>query len=685
MAGQGANADTPPFLIKIDTEIMRVTAVNTDTFTIVRARLGTAGAGHLDEADIHTPDWTAISDSLVFKTWIIGSGGHVDPTPPDPRPVNGILVSHPDNQRVWIFGGHGDDVESLFATNFIPHGGTRWFSEIAQGDGLGAMPRNANETVVDVVVSNPTSHDLGLIFERTGGGVPDNPYSYTERFFPVGEASWQIGGGAFVVPGADGVAVAGNNNQSQQFGAVLDDKTFYVADDGQNWWPITGVLPGTGANRPHSLLNINAWKDIYLAAMDEGIAKSVDRGETWAFFRGAGGGSIVAWPGGAIGWDVAIAYRRPRRFDLLAIVRDVSGTSEIGLALRQGHAGWQDEGPLPIGYYDRPHRLWHFPQINDSTAFFLRYSSGIADQPEDLYRSTDLGSSPTTWTKVLDNCGTIARGPTGRIWATAEEHAEPTGHLANQRAPHTLYFSDDDGASGTWTKAYEDTRNAAGQYITYYNIAVDPNNERRVMCAGLYPAANIRLLVSEDAHLGAGATWSPVTPADLTGFSGVAGRYHQPLLLAGENERWLIGKQLSGVNTREIWVSNNNGASWTLKYSINMSGSTFGFSDAFRMGNILFFGGGMGGNSVDSRGVISFNNGDDWVELTAEGDQHQGFVYDPRFDMLIVNLDSADELKYMQPPREGQSWVSGGLADGLDTAMGYTAAMVENALAVLGT
>ncbi|KKK48446.1 hypothetical protein LCGC14_3145020, partial [marine sediment metagenome] len=82
---------------------------------------------------------------------------------------------------------------------------------------------------------------------------------------------------------------------------------------------------------------------------------------------------------------------------------------------------------------------------------------------------------------------------------------------------------------------------------------------------------------------------------------------------------------------------------------------------------------------------ISFNNGDDWVELTAEGDQHQGFVYDPRFDMLIVNLDSADELKYMQPPREGQSWVSGGLADGLDTAMGYTAAMVENALAVLGT
>ena len=597
----------------------------------------------------------------------------------NPLPINGIIVSEPSVNRIWVFGGNGLDPESWFHTHYLGDDPSHWVSEVDEDDGSAQSTGTAADTVVSTVASHRTAGDLGLLL---AGRNPVFLYAEPRYYDGIGEGStWvDIGG----TPADDGVAVTNNNNQLRLFGMVMDNTNFYRSQDGYGTWEVlSGVLPGTGANRPHDLLQATAWKDVFLVATDEGIGKSVDYGETWAFLRGAGGAPIIAWPGGAIGWDVAVEYRRPRRYDLLAIVRDASGTSEIGLALRQGHAGWQDEGPLPIGYNDRPHRLWHFPQINDSTAFFLRYSSGIADQPEDLYRSTDLGSSPTTWTKVLDNCGTIARGPDGRIWATAEEHAEPTGHLANQRAPHTLYFSDDDGA--TFDPAHEDTRNAAGQYITYYNIAVDPNNHKRVMCAGLYPAANIRILVSEDAHLGAGATWSEVTPADITSFEGVAGRYHQPLLLAGQNGRWLIGKQLNAVNTREIWVSDNNGASWTLKYSINMSGSTFGFSDAFRMGNILFFGGGMSGNSVDSRGLISFNNGDDWVELTAEGDQHQGFVYDPRFDMLIVNLDSADELKYMQPPREGQSWVSGGLADGLDTAMGYTAAMVENALAVLGT
>lgn len=673
VAGQGASADAPPFLVKIDAEIMRVTAINVDTFTVVRARLGTAGAAHLAAADIYTLDWTAVGDAIVFDARIVSSEGHIDPTPPDPRPVNGILVSHPDNQRVWIFGGHGDAVESWFATNFIPHGGSRWFSEIAQGDGVGANVRDANDTVVDAVVSHATAHDLGLIFERTGGGVPDNPYIYTEQFFPVGEAAWRNGAASFVLPGVDGVSVTGNNNQLREFGAVLDNKTFYVANDGRSWWAIPDVLPGTGANRPHDLLQVSAWKDIYLAAMDEGIAKSVDGGLTWGFFRGAGGGLIVAWPGGAIGWDVAIEYRQPRRFDLAVLVRDAG--AETAMATRQGHGAWIDRGPLPSGYETNPHRLWHFSQIDSQTFFYVRYTSALQQHSENLYRTPDTGAA---WTNVLSRCGTIARGPDGRLWASRTD-------LPAGLQPRNIWYSDDDGL--TWTIAHTDSRAPFGQPALFFSIAVDPNNHKRVMAVGhLTTAPNIAVLVSEDAHLGAGATWSEVTPTVLTNFEGIAAKYHQPTLLAGENGRWLLGKQLAAVNTREIWKSDNNGASWELAYTINMAATTYGFTDAFRMGNILFFGGGLINSGVPGRGLISFNNGDNWEELTVAtgGSGQGGFAYDPRFDMLFVNELSGNNYEFMQPPREGQSWVEGpGI--GLDAAMGYAANPLVNGIAVQGT
>lgn len=597
----------------------------------------------------------------------------------DPTPINGIEVSEPSRNRIWVYGGNGQDPESWFHTHDLGDDPRVWVSEVAEGDGAADPTGNAADTVVDIVVSHRTSGDLGLLF---AGRDPVFIYAAPRYYDDIGGGStWvDIGG----TPADDGVGVAGNNNRLRLFGMVMDNKNFYRSQEGYGIWEVlSGVLPGTGANRPHDLLQISAWKDIYIAATDEGIAKSITYGETWDFLRPQGAPINTVWPGGAIGWDCAIEYRRPLSpANLMAIVRDGAGSTENALAIRQGTNTWTDQGPLPTGHSDFPHRLWHFPQIDDQTLFYIRYTSGVVDHTEDLYRSVNLGGA---WVNVLTRCGTIARGPDGRLWASKELHGDPTGHMLDHRYPHAIYYNDSDGDPASWVLAHEDTRNNFGIYISYFNIAVDPNNHKRVMAAGNYPASKIRILVTEDAHLGAGATWSEVTPTGLTEYEGIAPRYHQPLLIAGENGRWIIGKQLAAANVLEIWVSDNNGAHWTLKYSIGMSGSTFGFSDAFRMGNILFFGGGMTGNSVDTRGRISFNNGDAWVELAAEGDQHQGFVYDSAINALIVNLDGGgDELKSMSPPRVGQSWVTG-LEPGLDTAMGYAAATVENALAMQST
>ena len=603
-----------------------------------------------------------------------------------PTPVMGIEVSDPDVNRIWIWGGRGNEPESWFHTHYLRDHPALWHSEIADvahgdaADGsVASSTGNIADTVADIVVSHRTAGDLGLCF--TGR----NPvFMYAKpKYYPATQGEWADIGGT---PAVDGVSVAGNNAKMHLFGMVMDNKNFYRSQEGYGVWEeLVGVLPGTGANRPHDLLNISAWKDIYIVAMDEGIAKSIDYGETWAFFRGAGGGDIVAWPGGGgdIGYDCDIIYRRPRRFDIMAIVRDASGgAAGNNLAVRQGLGGWADQGAIPTGYSTDPHRLWHFPQIDDQTLFFVRYTSALVGHSENLYRSTDLGGA---WANVLARCGTITRGPDGRIWASWESHA--AGHAAGKHFPHVIAYSDDDGA--TWTDAYTDPRNSGGNNISYFNIAVDPNNNRRVMAAGHLIANNLRILVTEDAHLGAGATWSEVSPTGLGTYEGASAvpKHHQPLLLAGENGRWLAGVQSAAAQQREIWISDNNGSTWTKTYTDSSLGNTWGFSDAFRMGNILFFGGSMVGAAVRSFGLVSFNNGADWEALTADAERQQGFVFDPRFSLLIGNQDTTGDnrLKFMLPPRPGYQWNSG-IAGGLDAAMPWaTAVLVGNALAVQGT
>lgn len=583
-------------------------------------------------------------------------------------PVNGMILSEPHVGKIWVYGGHGDDPETFLCANYMPWGPRAWYTHILEGVTPYMMAGAAADTVIDTVVSHPTAIDIGLGFSNR-----NPPYVYAPpEYIPPSDADWTDG---LFLPAVDCRGVEGNANQLQTFGMVMDNKNFYRSSDGIRWWEITGVLPGTGANRPNDLLQVAAWQDIYLSATDEGIAKSVDYGATWDFFRPQGAPINTVWPGGAIGYDVAIDYRRPRRFDVLAIVTShAADPPETAMAVRRGHGTWEDCGPLPTGRDVNSHRLWHFPQINDQTAFYIKYTNAGLNHAENLYRTVNLGGA---WANVLSAAGALARGSDGRLWATADPDASGM--------PHAIYYSDDDGA--TWDLAHEDERDAGGGWmISYFNIAVDPNNHKRVMAVGHWPVANIRVLVTEDAHLGAGATWSEVVPNNISSYAGIAAKYHQPLLLAGENGRWICGLQLAGLNTLEIWVSDNNGADWTKKFERSIAGATDGFADTFRMGNLLFMGGGMIGGAADCMGLISFNNGDEWVELTAHATAYRAYTWDGRFDMLVGAGGLTTRLEHMLPPREGQSWVEG-IGVGLDTAMGYAnpCSVSTSGLAMQGT
>lgn len=805
--------------------------VNDDvTYHLVIERSGSADAanhylvafnnlGASDFFGLPGPDWTAVSDSLVFRVDIVSGAGHVASVPPDPRPINAIEVSDPSINRIWVFGGRGDIVESWFSVNYLPNGGSSWHSEISQGDGVGAQPRNAFETVVDYVVSHDTSGDLGLIFARSGDdligqvwhvdvsgapdfvdettdandignadwtifpavddvgdyvalglatrfsevvfdnangtagvggvivweywdgsawaaltgvtdgttgftiaavnaqsltftvpgdwaaqvlngsanlfyirarittvfstnpiydqgfirGVPVNPYIFTTQFYPVGAANWQVGGGAFVSPGSDGVSVAGNNNQLEQFGAVLDDRAFYVSNDGIGWWPIPDVLPGTDANRWNDLLNVAAWRDIYLAATDEGVAKSIDWGATWAFFRPVGAPINTTWPVGAIGHDIAIEYRRPRAFNLASIVRDSSASTENALAIRTQTGGWEDHGPLPTAHADRPHRLWHFPQISDQVLFYSRYIDAGFNHQEQLFRTPDQGATWVAAPAPLVTFYAMDRSPDGTLWATGESHAAGTGQ------PHEIFRSTDDGLS--WELMFSDATQSAGVFTAYRDIVVDPNDSDRVMVVGWFLVSNFITLVSTDATRGLDATWTRQDSG--FNFEGIAARHLTQFVLAGEAERWIIGFQPAGVNRLRIYTNDQNGApaAWTLRYDVATAGATFGFGDRLRAGNILFA---IGTQIGEAEGILrSINNGDTWEVVNIVSQTADSATWDAQTNMLIIGRQVAtDRFLFFQPPEPGAIGFTG-IETGLDTAMGYTARPMTQGLVIL--
>ncbi len=662
-----------------DTDGDAITAIKPDT-----DRRGVVWATTTDRVLLslnYGDTWGIYTDFNSSVNWPKHGAGHVNPGPTDPRPINAIEVSSAEVNRIWIFGGVGDVVESWFATNWIPDGGANWWSEISQGDGAGAAVRNALDTVVDFVVSHATSGDLGLIFERTGGGVPTNPYIFASPFYPVGNAQWKVGGGAMVSPGADGVAVAGNNNQVEQFGAFLDNTNFYVANDGRSFWPIVGVLPGTGANRPHDLVGVRAWRDMYLGATDEGIIKSIDGGETWNFFRPVAAPISTTWPGGAIGWDIAIEYRRPRSYNVAAIVRDTTASAEMALAIRTATGGWVDRGPLPTAHADRPHRLWHWPQISDQVLFYVRYTAAGFGHDEALYRTPDQG---TTWTSLsvapMQSTYAMARASDGTLWASGESHAG--GHGGLGQFAHEIFRSPDDGL--TWEKVYEDTDASGGVRTTYKDVAIDPNDPNRVMFIGVHQGAgaNSITLFSNDATEGLASNWD----RQSTGlpFGGTAARYLTPFILAGDAERWIIGFQPSGADRLRIYTNDQNGvpAAWTLRYDEPTTGSTFGFGDRLRAGHILYA---IGTQINEGEGILrSIDNGKTWQIVHGQTNVGAG-IWDSQTDMLIIGRKQfTDRLPYYQPPTPGAIAYLG-IDAGLDTAMGYVAEPMTQGLALLRT
>ncbi len=600
--------------------------------------------------------WTDFNDATK---WPRHGVGHVNPGPTDPRPLNGLLVSDPSVNRIWVFGGVGDVVESWFASCYVQDGRDAWKSEIAQGAGSAAQPRNALDTVTDAVVSNFASGDLGLLFTRSGGGAPGNPYIYSADYFPIGDAGWEDGGGAFIGINTDGVGVDGNAGQHQQFGALLDNKTFYRANDGVGWWPIPDVLPGTAGNRPHHLLNVVAWQDVYLAATDEGIAKTVDYGATWAFIRPFGAPFSTTWPASAIGWHLAIAYRRPTGFaeGVLASVYDgVAG--KTATLLRTGQGNWvkqsEDATSWPVVH------LYHFPGMGE-TIFRIR-GTDVFGNWETLQISPDMG---VTWNNTtVAECPSICRAANGDLYALSS--------FGGVSAPK-VFRSTDDGA--IWTEVYEDTTQASdSSYTRYRNITADPSNQNRIIASGItWQGGSVRMqvfLITLDATSGAGATYTHTDMVDagnpvLTDFADA----NQPLpIIIGQNGRILWAYDDASAAQTHVDYSDNDGLDWSPSVTFSSSGNEPVRAFFLAAMDIYML------RAATSGIHRTRNNGADWEEIasTPVPTNMRAMIWDSSLDLLFageVAAAEANTVQMMHAPFDTGSWSD--VSDGIAAATGF--------------
>lgn len=554
----------------------------------------------------------------------------------DPTPCSKMLVSEPTVNRLWVMGGKGTDPATWFITHYIPDGPGVWTSDIVPGDGAAASTGNPAHTVIDAVVSHRTAGDLGLVF---AGRNP--PFIYADPNFYEVPTGWVD---AIGLPAVDGRGVATNANQLQLFGFVANDKNFYRSQDGRNWETLTDVLPGTAGNRPHSLIQVGAWRDLFLCPTDEGLAKSIDYGLTWEFLRPKGAPWNTTWPVGAVGWEVAIDYMRPEEHDIMALVRDTSG-NQTATVVRQKGSGWIKQSDT-AGVSDGRQKLFRFPGMGN-TVFRVRQSGGV-NTWRTLQRSTNLG---ITWLdNTVDLCADITQSPDGTLWAVGG---------GGDAQPHRIYKSTDGGDN--WTEVYNDTTVSGGQFTRYNRIRVDLTNANRIMVLGWRGAAsNIVVLRSTDG----GSNWTRSEP-------GASAEVTVMCLWAAQNGRFLLAFENVAGNDVFVYRSDDMGATWTLFVQYSTS-SNEPAQNPMNAGFHQYFYKRIGSNVVNR----TRDNGLTFESVAAPPNVNiiTALAYDPRVDILYGGEgeigNNVNVIYFMRAPSPTGVWQD--LTENLATVTGYS-------------
>lgn len=563
--------------------------------------------------------------------------------------------------KVFIFGGRGDDVESFMIFNRFGESGFKWYSAIIFGDGVGVTTASDDTVhVIDAAVSDGLT-DITLVFENR-----NLPAIHSDDWTRTPNAGWTNVTGLSGVD--DAVGVESNDSQSGDFHVALDTNDWYEATDGVTYVVASNVAPGTGANVWRSILQLAGQRDMFIAGTDEGIGISTDAGATWDFIRPSTAPTPnTTWPANAVGHDLAIEYRTPVRRNVLAIVHNHAAPSDTDVVSRTEAQGWVLGEDLGAFIEDR-WRLYHFPGVDSSSpsdmsqvVFRLRYSGSSTTTWQDLYRSTNLG---VTFPDLeLSNAGDVAISPDGSVWAT---------HGAS--SPNVISRSTDGGA--TWVTEHTVTNGSDPNKARLTRIRVDPNDPNHVMACGMQDGTDdskLIFLVSDDALAGS-PTWSRIThPNYLPLQANPESDLGDLWLLAGDARRWIVGYTIDNVtNHRYIAYSDNNGSTWTGGL-FDDSGSDSIWYHAIRGGNVLYA---CGHRTAQSWVYRSTDNGSTWEQIATDSLHPSALAYQASTNTLYIGgHHEANAVSRLVPPISGTPLRD--VTDDLNAVTSYTDAHVN--------
>lgn len=565
--------------------------------------------------------------------------------------------------RVFIFGGHGDDLESwmFYTTKSL---GYRWSCAIMFGDGTGVTTATDPDAIVIDAAISDGDHDIALVFEDR-----NKPMIHSNNWGDVPSANWT---NVLDLEGlVDAVGVEGNDGQAKRFMVAQANNDSYYTTDAREFEVTANAMPGTGSNITRSLTGLGGQRNAFLAGTDEGVAITLDHGLVWDFIRPSTAPTpATIWPVGASAKDIAIEYRRPTRRNIAIIAHN--HTTDTDIATRTEAGGWfagEDLG----GFISDRWRLYHFTGVSssapsplDDTVFRLRYSGNSTTSWNDLIRSEDRGI--TFPDNVLTDCGDVAISPDGSLWATGSD--------GSSGVPNRIFRSTNGG--DTWDTNHTVTNGINPNKTRLTRIRVDTNNEHHVMAVGMRDGTDstkLTVMVTGDALAGS-PTWSRiVSNVYLTPRQNLEGDLGDLWLLHLNAESWLMG-YTSVIGIRCILRTTNDGASWSYPMFDFFGHTNFVWMHAIKIGEVIFVAGRrIGDNEVS--GVWKSTDGEHWEKIVTTLIQPSAVAYQASTDTLYVGADGTgvNTVTRIVPPNAGVPLRD--VTDNLNSVLSYSEAHVN--------
>lgn len=565
--------------------------------------------------------WT-IYDSLRTKLGVAGALGNT--------------LGLPAGGAVYVFGGTGAG-SPLIAYDPVT-GSHGWTQVTFTGDLHTDTVATPADATMRIMGGGPGySKDLIILSWSSGGGssitaiyaadLTTSPPGPTRAFT---RASTTFGGlktGRYIV--SDNTLI-----KSDQYYAAFANRSVWSSTDGIAWTEITNVMPvgvtpwhAIGMTGSTELTGIGGMFGVFMIAASDGIYKYTPRIDATASYVRGGDGAGTAWPASAIGKKLAIGAPGQTSPAGSGSVAALTKSASPRTITKLSGTTWSSLVAV-TGITDSDPRLFF---LSSDVGFATNDSLSSLDVAGTASRTADGGA---TWAANLVQGFGFVKSASGRYWAFSRKTA-----TFNQTE---IWYSDDEGANWTLSTTIGDgttqTRNGV-------RIACHPTNKNIIAVWGGFGTGFISVTTNE------GSSWTTTvggTVPENDQFTAPQ-TYHFTILSTGR----FVQCGLTAATTLRIYTSDDNGVSWTQRYTETLAGppifACLGASGTKVVAMRDVVGTGTG------RPLISNDSGTTWAaasintfqtDLGVAGAYTQGSTYDAVTDTLYVCITTGNDATH---------------------------------------